>query len=284
MIKIALTHRRNAGVLAMVVFRDTQMRGSLGILGQMEVDFTSGAQLIYVTPDIMMSIHDFYNHFQVAVLTRGYQDWTGGESNLFITRGIVARITNTSYTGFRHNVQGVIEYLTSRGISAISAQTRSVSPLRSAIWTVRESQLESSAQAPSSIQTRDNTDGSTSVRFGNYADILAILEEEDEDVSQPRRHTVLALINEDPKIWDTLGEPSGKFDYLVKYTAPESSKIPIEAIEPSGWGDEFNDPEPYYAVTCTEEIEDNWAKSYSLGFTRRNRVPRSKGTTATSNF
>src|ERR1051325_9423380 len=33
------------------------------------------------------------------------------------------------------------------------------------------------------------------------------------------------------KVWDTLGEPSGKFDYMVKYTAPESSKIRIEDIQ-----------------------------------------------------
>src|ERR1051325_8382995 len=40
------------------------------------------------------------------------------------------------------------------------------------------------------------------------------------------------------EIWDTLGEPSGKFDYLVKYSAPESSKIPIEDVKPTGWGDD----------------------------------------------
>src|SRR3954463_9641410 len=37
--------------------------------------------------------------------------------------------------------------------------------------------------------------------------------------------------------WDTLGQPSGKFDYMVKYTAPESSKIAMEDIQPTGWGD-----------------------------------------------
>src|SRR4051812_37238018 len=32
------------------------------------------------------------------------------------------------------------------------------------------------------------------------------------------------------KIWDTLGEPSGMYDFLVKYTAPQSSFISIEDI------------------------------------------------------
>ena len=37
------------------------------------------------------------------------------------------------------------------------------------------------------------------------------------------------------EVWDTLGQPSSKFDFMVKYTAPESSKISIEDIQPTGW-------------------------------------------------
>lgn len=36
--------------------------------------------------------------------------------------------------------------------------------------------------------------------------------------------------------WDCLGQPSGKYDYLVKYSAPASSQIGINKIQPSGWG------------------------------------------------
>src|ERR1051325_831334 len=41
-----------------------------------------------------------------------------------------------------------------------------------------------------------------------------------------------------PEVWDTLGQPSGKFDFMVKYTAPESYKITIEDIKATGWGDD----------------------------------------------
>ena len=37
--------------------------------------------------------------------------------------------------------------------------------------------------------------------------------------------------------WDTLGQPSGKFDFLVKYSAPASSRISIKDIHPTGWED-----------------------------------------------
>jgi hypothetical protein len=49
-----------------------------------------------------------------------------------------------------------------------------------------------------------------------------------------------------PEVWDTLGQPSGKFDYMVKYTVPESYKIPIEDVKETGWVDDF--PEDYVDV------------------------------------
>src|ERR1051325_6343721 len=49
-----------------------------------------------------------------------------------------------------------------------------------------------------------------------------------------------------PDVWDTLGQPSGKFDYVVKYTVPEIYKIPIEDVKATGWGDDF--PEDYADV------------------------------------
>ena len=39
-----------------------------------------------------------------------------------------------------------------------------------------------------------------------------------------------------PEVWDTLGQPNGKFDFMVKYTAPENYKIAIEDIKATKWG------------------------------------------------
>ncbi|GJT07837.1 hypothetical protein Tco_0842299 [Tanacetum coccineum] len=42
--------------------------------------------------------------------------------------------------------------------------------------------------------------------------------------------------------WSTLGEPSGKWDYYVRYDAPPDI-TPIEEVAATGWGDEFSDDE-----------------------------------------
>src|ERR1044072_2571805 len=48
------------------------------------------------------------------------------------------------------------------------------------------------------------------------------------------------------EVWDPLGQPSGKFDFMVKYTSPKSYKIPIEDVKATRWGDDF--PEDYADV------------------------------------
>ncbi|GKF47643.1 hypothetical protein Tco_0137445, partial [Tanacetum coccineum] len=56
--------------------------------------------------------------------------------------------------------------------------------------------------------------------------------------------------------WSTLGEPSGKWDYYVKYDAPPDT-TPIEEIAATGWGDEFSDDEVTPGkVTILEERSD----------------------------
>ena len=43
-----------------------------------------------------------------------------------------------------------------------------------------------------------------------------------------------------PEVWDLLGQPSGKFDYKVKYSTPLSAYVLTENIMPSRWGEEFD--------------------------------------------
>ncbi|GKB76797.1 hypothetical protein Tco_0943692, partial [Tanacetum coccineum] len=56
--------------------------------------------------------------------------------------------------------------------------------------------------------------------------------------------------------WSTLGEPSGKWDYYVRYDTPTNT-VPIEEITATGWGDEFSDNEATTGkVTIIDEKED----------------------------
>ena len=57
------------------------------------------------------------------------------------------------------------------------------------------------------------------------------------------------------QVWDTLGEPTRKFDYLVKYSKSASIDIPFNSIIPSGWGEEFGDNEEMNY--CANYVDDH---------------------------
>ncbi|KAG6524999.1 hypothetical protein ZIOFF_014951 [Zingiber officinale] len=78
--------KQEEGTMSLIVFRDNRWIGDQAILATMEVDLTQGSQLVYVIPNIMLTIGDFYRNIQVYILTRGYDQWRGGEANLLITR------------------------------------------------------------------------------------------------------------------------------------------------------------------------------------------------------
>ncbi|GKD71328.1 hypothetical protein Tco_1325418, partial [Tanacetum coccineum] len=46
--------------------------------------------------------------------------------------------------------------------------------------------------------------------------------------------------NKKKQKWSTLGEPSGKWDYYVRYDSTQPT-IPIEEVAATGWGEEFED-------------------------------------------
>ncbi|KAG6468502.1 hypothetical protein ZIOFF_073190 [Zingiber officinale] len=104
-VRIQILHRQHEGTMALIVFRDNRWQGDQAILATMEVDLTHGSQMIYVIPEIMMTIGDFYRNIQISILTRGYEAWQNSEANLLITRGLVGRLLNTPNVGFAYEIQ-----------------------------------------------------------------------------------------------------------------------------------------------------------------------------------
>ena len=118
-IRLQVLHRIEQGTMALVVLRDTRWRGDQSTFASMEVDLTKGIQMVYIVPNTMMTIADFYNHVQLVLQTRGYEAWQNGEANLLVTRGMVGRLSNTPNVGFAYEIQGVTDFLTSKGVKAI---------------------------------------------------------------------------------------------------------------------------------------------------------------------
>ncbi|KAG6519373.1 hypothetical protein ZIOFF_022866 [Zingiber officinale] len=166
-VRIQILHRQREGTMALVVFRDNRWQGDQAILATMEVDLTQGSQMIYVIPEIMMTIGDFYRNIQISILTRGYEAWQNSEANLLITRGLVGRLSNTPNVGFAYEVQGVVDYLTSHGVKALPGRSFSTHRLQGLNWTINPTQITIPMQ-PSEVNSQTMLDGRISLSFNNY--------------------------------------------------------------------------------------------------------------------
>ncbi|XP_074560066.1 uncharacterized protein LOC141816131 [Curcuma longa] len=200
MVRVYTLHRCDAGTMALVVLRDTRWRGDRAIIATMEMDLSRGTQMTYVIPDLMISIDDFSNHLELSIQTHGYNDWQGGTSNLLITRMMLRRLTNTSFTNFSFNVQHVADYLASRRVIALPGNHFSTEELQNQRWILRPT-LRRNPMAPTRVQSRALMDESVSLQFEGYTAVLEQqphqVNEHDEEIHSPEQEILAVLTIEE---------------------------------------------------------------------------------------
>ncbi|GKA34978.1 Orf y [Tanacetum coccineum] len=304
MIRIHTLHRIGAGTNVLIALQDTRWSNTTRIISTMEVDLAQGTQLVYMVPDMMMSINDFHDHLRVSIQTHGYEAWQGGESNLLVTLSMVGRLSNTSYVGFNYNIENVVDHLSTRGISAIPGERRTMEELEGQSWYLRPVENET-AKVPTRVEVHQRINRTTSLRFERYRSQTpsrASVDQRDQEVVEDEEEILTAAValieseiphqkrgvreenrrhrtydvcfcreclieeenlkyeplnvqkssnkprNKNKKKWSTLGEPSGKWDYYVKYDITQPTS-PIKEVAATGWGDEFEDDENHNPTT-----------------------------------
>ncbi|KAG6516457.1 hypothetical protein ZIOFF_026922 [Zingiber officinale] len=203
-VRIQILHRQEEGTLALVVFRDNRWQGDQAIFATMEIDLTHGSQLVYVIPDTMLTISDFYRNIQVSILTRGYENWRNGEANLLVTRGLVGRLSNTPNVGFAYEIQNVVDYLASHGVRALPGRSYNTRDVLGHNWVIRQSTVNLPLQ-PIEVNTRNMLDGSVSLQFNQYQAATTSSppkfnsrdEEIQSDEEELTSHTIAVLVEEE---------------------------------------------------------------------------------------
>ncbi|XP_042424410.1 callose synthase 7-like isoform X5 [Zingiber officinale] len=169
----------------------------------MEIDLTHGSQLVYVIPDTMLTISDFYRNIQVSILARGYENWRNGEANLLITRGLVGRLSNTPNVGFAYEIQNVVDYLASHGVRTLPGRSYNTRDVLGHNWVIRQSTVNIPMQ-PTEVNTRNMLDGSVSLQFDQYqaatSSSLPKFNSKDEEIQSDEEeltsHTIGVLVEE----------------------------------------------------------------------------------------
>nr|WDR24967.1 polyprotein [Camellia sinensis badnavirus] len=273
-VRLQVLHRMRQGTMAHVVLRDTRFKGDQSIFASMEVDLTKGVQMVYMVPDVLMTIQDFADHMELSIQTRGYENMQDAEANLLITKGLIGRLTNTSNAAFAYKVGNVTDYLATNGIHAIEGKAKSTEEIQGQNWIIKPSTRKVKPKKPTSAHTKSLPDGSVSMRYSDYVaapvpEPIQYDRNDDEEIlveqvnmvrqiPQRRRCTVCQKkvcvctrcgIKKEPRSnWDTLeGDVYPDiYDcrYAVKYNGPANWRSFDEErseIIASGWEDEVID-------------------------------------------
>ncbi|KAH7512921.1 hypothetical protein FEM48_Zijuj12G0141600 [Ziziphus jujuba var. spinosa] len=263
MIRVYAQHRRDAGVNSLVTLRDTRWTGDQQIIATMEIDLTTGIQMVYIVPDIMMTVNDFANHVEISVQTHGYENWQAGESNLLITRMVIGRLSNTSNTNFEYSVDNVADYLASHGVLALPGTKYTTEELQGRRWILRPSSRRD-PHNPTQVETRSLLDGGVSLAFRGYrpsssrppppvdSNDLPILpgDEDEEQLLAILTFTGDPQYLEPDPIYDTGTESSDDSFYAGSNSEPDS-EVSDGPTPDSGlladhpWA---NDPKPAHAI------------------------------------
>nr|WCR39427.1 ORF3 [Pineapple bacilliform CO virus] len=199
-VRFQILHRRYAGTMAFIAYRDTRWDNRKAIIATMEVDLSESNQIVYIIPDMMTTIRDFYEHIQISIRTVGYEDTWGGESNLLITRGITARLSNTPNVGFAYNVSRVADYLKSKGVRAIDASKEKTTQFKGREWVLKPSKAAVTPVIPTTADAHERFDGSLGIRFGSYQTASTSkpprYNEHDDEITE---EVVLAIIDDLPE-------------------------------------------------------------------------------------
>nr|UUL70693.1 polyprotein [Taro bacilliform virus]WIF19196.1 polyprotein [Taro bacilliform virus] len=252
MIRVHPLHRRNTGTTALIVPRDTRWNDDRSIIGTMEVDLSAGSQIVYIAPNMMLSVEDFFRNIQLAIQTQGYENWNSAESNLLISRALIGRLTNDSFTGFQYNISNVAEYLHSQGIQAIEGQAH---PRSLGNRWILQAPAPPRSLVPQNVETTTLLDGNVSLRFSNYHQ--APLNSASQDNTHPD-------INEDENQFigflfdgeDELEYPSfAPIQEESVFIIINGEEIPDEEI-PEDFIIPFRNPPPITPSSSTEPIQE----------------------------
>ncbi|GKB71343.1 hypothetical protein Tco_0932755 [Tanacetum coccineum] len=133
---------------------------------------------------------------------------------------------------------------TTTGITTIPGERRSIEELEGMSWHLKPHE-QTSVRVPSKVAVNERLNRSHDREVTR-----------DDNLDEDEEHFIGICLQAPQEEHISYDEPSGKWDYYVKYDAPPDT-TPIEEIAATGWGDEFSDDEVTPGkVTILEERSD----------------------------
>ena len=108
--------RKSLGAKVLITFLDNgwKTNATYTLIAASEVDMNENKRIIYCSPDFSVSTQDI-NLLEIGIHTRGYKDFDK-KSNLLINIGFIGRLTDSSTTQYKLNIDGIISGIGSKGV------------------------------------------------------------------------------------------------------------------------------------------------------------------------
>ena len=111
--------RKNLGTKVLISLLDNKWRASAknALIAVIEVDMSENKGIFYCSPNFSVSVKDL-ELLEIRIQTSGYEDLVK-RSNLLANIGFIRKLTDSSTTKYKLNMDGIISGISSKGVKMI---------------------------------------------------------------------------------------------------------------------------------------------------------------------
>ena len=171
-------HRKALGTKVLVTLVDNRHINSMSkaVIATIEADMNDCLELVYITPDFMVTLDTLYKNIKIIIQSHGY-NMKDSDPNLLITKAFTGQISNNTKIKYTIRNNNIIEILGRQGIKAIEAKMYSSEENAGKIWNL-DCLAGPSKLVPHNVEFREHLNGRLSFRMTSY-ESKCITEEED---------------------------------------------------------------------------------------------------------
>ena len=104
------------------------------LITAIEVDMNNNRKIFYCSPDFSVSNRDL-DLLEIGIQTRGFED-LDKQSNLLLNIGFLRRLTDSSTTQYKLNIDGIVSGINSKGVKIIKPMDISFDQFNGLDWNI----------------------------------------------------------------------------------------------------------------------------------------------------
>ena len=176
--------RKSLGTKVLIAVLDNgwKTNANNALISAIEVDMNDNKGIFYCSPDFSVSTQDI-DLLEIGIQTRGYED-LDKKSNLLINIGFIGRLTDSSTTQYKLNIDGIISGISSKGVQMIKPMEISSEQFNGLDWNINKNLRRKSQLVPQENMMYRTLQGDYNLRFSDYINTNLTIESDSEAIDE----------------------------------------------------------------------------------------------------